>query len=251
MNKKMKFATTLIKKAKEEILIRKEKFTFKQKSNHSDLVTDVDIYIEEFISKAILRNYPDDSVLGEEKNKYFKKKASNQWILDPIDGTLNFVSQGKNYAISLAYYEDEKPVFGIVADVVSGDFFSAIVNQGAYYNSEKIKPIKEKVLDESMVITSHRWIMSNDLAPHLEKLNQCRHFRYYGVASLEICYVAIGLADMYISCSLFPWDYAAAIIIAKEVGLIAKNINGKELNVFEKSSVIVSSENLYKEIFGQ
>jgi len=251
MSEKIDFAIGLIKKAQKEILKKKDKFTFEQKTNHSDLVTDVDVYIEEFISQKLVSKYFNDSVLGEERSKYYNEEARNQWILDPIDGTLNFITQGKNFAISLAYYENKRAVFGIVLDVISDDLFTAISGKGAYYNGEKLNLAKYKPLEESMIITSHRWLINNNLDTYLDKLDLCRHFRYYGVASLEICYVAIGLADMYISCSLFPWDYAAAIIIAKEVGLIAKDINGKDLNVFERSSVIVSTKKLYEEIFDQ
>ncbi len=250
MNEKFDFAIKLVKQAQKEILKRKDEFTFERKTNHSDLVTNVDVFIEEFISQKIVNTYFSDSVLGEEKSKYFNEEASNQWILDPIDGTLNFITQGKNFAISLAYYENKRAVFGIVLDVISEDLFTGISNEGAYFNGEKIELVNDKPLEESMIITSHRWLVNNNLDSYLDKLDQCRHFRYYGVASLEICYVAVGLADMYISCSLFPWDYAAAIIIAKEVGLIARDIEGKNLDVFKRSSVIVSAKKLYKKIFG-
>jgi myo-inositol-1(or 4)-monophosphatase len=91
--------------------------------------------------------------------------------------------------------------------------------------------------------------MDGYLDKYMEKINLVRHLRYYGVASLEICYIARGLADIYISASLFPWDYAAAIIIAKEVGLIAKDFNNCDLDVFSKGEVIVTSDELYKKIF--
>src|SRR6056297_1668340 len=125
MSEKIDFAIGLIKKAQKEILKKKDKFTFEQKTNHSDLVTDVDVYIEEFISQKLVSKYFNDSVLGEERSKYYNEEARNQWILDPIDGTLNFITQGKNFAISLAYYEKKKPIFGIVLDVINDDLYYA------------------------------------------------------------------------------------------------------------------------------
>ncbi len=246
---KFNFAVNLVREAQLIIKDKKDKFTYHKKTNNSDLVTDVDILVEDFISRKIKERYNKDSILGEERNKSFNEDSFNQWILDPIDGTLNFIHQGENFAISLAYYEKKKPIFGIVLDVISDDLYYAIKGEGAFYNDNKLEIQTSKPLVDSIVITSHRWIMDGCLEKFLDKIKSVRHLRYYGVASLEICYIARGLADLYISAKLFPWDYAAAMIIAKEVGLVAKNFKNKNLDGFIESEVVITSEEIYEEVF--
>lgn len=187
------------------------------KSDPSDLVTDLDRSTEAYIIKQLSEKYPDHTFLGEESHKDI---SDHMWIIDPIDGTTNFVNFHRDFAISLAYYHKKQPVFGIVYDVMRDEMFVGIHGKGASRNGVKLERLRKKewgecVLDAGMHVIRHiQETYHHDLTELVKKI---RAHRSLGCASLSIVQVALGYSDLYISAHVKCWDYAAAIIILEEV----------------------------------
>ena len=191
-----------------------EPLDIQSKSSKHDFVTNMDKAVEKGLIDAINQHYQDQDFLTEEKTVTLKG-LRDLWIIDPIDGTMNFVMQKKNFAISLAYYEDQKPVFGIVYDVMAEKMYWAKAGSGAYCNATplaKLEPQHE--LADTLFNASAKTVSQFKTAPFAYTMGQ----RYIGSASLEICEVASGASHAYLSRRLNPWDIGAAIIILNEVG---------------------------------
>ena len=145
---------------------------------------------------------------------------AHAWIIDPIDGTTNFVSTRNYFAVSVAYYQGPRPIFGFVYDVMADELYLGIAGGGAWLNGRPLhianKAIHESVAETSLICARRledRY--GADIRPLVRDL---RAQRAYGSAALGICRIAGGTLDMYISCSLSLWDYAAAIIVLSEAG---------------------------------
>jgi myo-inositol-1(or 4)-monophosphatase len=222
------------------------------KSNPDDLVTEVDRAIESFFYHKIQETYPEHLFLGEEGiADELDSLKGTVWIVDPIDGTMNFVHQRYNFAISVAVYCEGVGMVGLVYDVMNDELFHAIRGQGAYINEEELVPVKERPLHESIIGLNAKWLVQ-EKNPYRNPLNalvrDVRSIRYYGSAAIEIAYVAADRLDGYISVNLSPWDYAAAVILLEEVGCRASTFKGEHLNFLHKSTVIVGKPDLHKEM---
>lgn len=198
-------------------------FNLKLKNgNIGDLVTKYDREVEEFLINEIKTKYPDHSFITEEKTCENQCFTEYTWIIDPIDGTTNFVNLGKDFAISIALYINKSPYLGIVYDVTKDEMYSGITNKGAYLNGMRLKKSNHKpLLNDSLVDLSLNTVDSfrEEKGISLWKLVKgIRGHRSYGVASLSICRIATGELNAYVSAKLYIWDYAAAIIILSEVG---------------------------------
>ncbi len=229
-------------------------WTVSTKSNPKDLVTEMDRAVEFFFAKKIKTFYQDHLLLGEEGyGDSDINKMDTVWIIDPIDGTMNFVHQKQNFAISLGVYHQGVGEIGIIYDVMNNNLYSALRGNGAYKNNKKLAPLKETklTLNESIICFSHRWLMENDYVDEkvMQRLvHDVRGVRSYGSASLDIARVAEGVLDAYITMSLEPWDIAAGKVIVEEVGGIITDIEGKEIGVLERSSVVTAHPDIHEKI---
>lgn len=223
-NEKINFAIETIyaagKMIKSKLKDNKENIEITVKTCISDLVTNIDHETEEFIVEKITQKYPSHTFITEEKTvtSSFGDKC---WIIDPIDGTLNFIYEQKNYAISAAYYEFNRPVFGIIYDVWGDNMYLGIKGKGAYLNGEKIIPsfpcdLKNSIVDVNFKRKNLIKQISNiDIE---ELCNLALEHRHLGSAAIRICDVARGRIHVYISPHLKLWDYAAGNIILAECG---------------------------------
>ena len=217
---RIEFTKNLVKEAGSiirEMIASNATIEVETKANESDFVTNVDKQTEIFLVEGIKKQYPHQDFLTEE-NTTPRAESEDLWIVDPIDGTTNFLFQKKNFAISIAYYHKLKPVFGIVYDVMADKLFLGIKGQGAYLNNEEIAHTDQnRSLKQSIMYGD---LYSLTLFP--KGLNNLRtelvSHRYLGAASLEICAVAENQAQAYISRNLKVWDVAAGVIILNEVG---------------------------------
>lgn len=212
----IEFAIELVRACGEQ-LRRVSTVTPEYKTDFQDLVTDYDRSIEEQIHHALKERFPAHSVLGEER---VRESGDHLWILDPIDGTTNFVSQHRDFAISLAYYHKKQPVFGIVYDVMRDELFLGVHGKGAWKNKEQMAPLRKKetkecILDAGMHVLGY--IKRTYDCDPLTMQDEFRAHRYLGCASLSIVHIAQGLSDLYLSAHVKCWDYAAAAIILEEV----------------------------------
>lgn len=182
-----------------------------------DLVSDMDREIERYLIDQLSMRFPTDYFLCEES---LKESGRHTWIIDPIDGTTNFVNAHEDFAISIAYYKHMEPVFGIVYDVMKGELYLGIAKEGAWVNQRPLAPLKDKTLGESVVDISMRSILSlqeHQKTQPLQLQGKIRGHRSLGCASLCICHIAKGTLDAYISTNVKCWDYGAAWIILREV----------------------------------
>ncbi|WP_077325927.1 inositol monophosphatase family protein [Virgibacillus siamensis] len=238
------------------MVIRKkmaEPLEIETKSNRNDLVTTMDKDIEYFFVSRIKQKYPDDKIISEEGyGDTLGSLKGTVWIIDPIDGTMNFVHQKRNFAISVGVYHEGIGEFGFIYDVMADTIYSAKRGEGAYKNDYRLPKLNsEKQITESIIGMNHFWLCENRLVD--EKVMQqfirtIRGTRLYGSAALEFAYVSEGIMDGYISMSLAPWDFAAGVIILKEVGGEIYTATGEEINMLKKNSIVACNPSIKHEI---
>ncbi|WP_018662948.1 inositol monophosphatase family protein [Heyndrickxia acidiproducens] len=222
------------------------------KSDRNDLVTNIDKETEQFLIRKIRTTFPEHRILGEEGfGEEIKDAGGVIWILDPIDGTVNFVHQKRNFMISIGVYEDGIGKLGYIYDVVHQELYSARAGKGAYFNGIPLPKLKENRLEDTILALNPTYVVSNrKMAPSklAELVRDVRATRSYGSAALEMAYVAAGRLDAYMTMQLSPWDFAAGKILIEEVGGIVTDIYGKPLNILENSSVFASKPQLHETI---
>ncbi|GAB3068209.1 inositol monophosphatase family protein [Virgibacillus ainsalahensis] len=226
------------------------------KSNANDLVTAMDKETEYFFTTNIKNKYSDHYILSEEGyGDDLTSLDGTVWIIDPIDGTMNFVHQKRNFAISLAVYHDGIGEIGIIYDVMADVLYEAKRNDGAFKNGKRLAPLeKDKKFEEAIFGLNHFWLCENRLIEEQwmqQFVKRIRGTRTYGSAALEFVYVAEGIIDGYLSMSLAPWDVAAGMVIVNEVEGVTTDIDGNQLDMLNKSSILTCNESIQKELLNE
>ncbi|RYM07294.1 inositol monophosphatase family protein [Sporolactobacillus sp. THM7-7] len=222
------------------------------KSAHNDLVTNMDKATEKFLVGKIKEHYPDHKIISEEGyGDRIDTTDGVLWLLDPIDGTLNFVMQKRFFAISIGVYENGEGRAAFIYDVVGGEFFHCLSGRGAYRNKERLSTLKTVRLEDALIDLSPTWIKPNRRI-HPDVLNDILRkssgTRAYGAASIELAYVAAGLIDAYFTMRLSPWDYGAGLILIREVGGIATKADGSPIDILSRTSVLAGGPSLHRDI---
>lgn len=223
------------------------------KTSHKDLVTTMDQQVEQFFAEKIKETYPEHRILAEEGfGDTVTHLKDFVWIIDPIDGTMNFVHQKRNFAISVGVYFDYVGHIGIIYDVMADALYYAIKDAGAFKNDMKLPILaKDLPLSESIIGLNHSWIMENRFVneKYMQRLiKNIRGSRTYGSAALQFAYVAEGSIDGYLSMRLSPWDFAAGTIIVNEVGGLTTSIYGDSLNLLKPSTVFTGNAYIQQHI---
>ena len=180
----------------------------------SDFVSNADIKAEKIIIEELNKSKKNFSILGEESGSQLNKDQDNVWIIDPIDGTTNFLHGIPHFAISIALKSNNEIVSGLIYDPIKDEIFYAEKNNGAYFNNQRIRVSKKKELSSCLFSTGGKDKQNNDL-----------NIRRSGSAALDMAYVAAGRYDGYFQNNLHLWDIAAGIILVKEAGGIVNDIN--------------------------
>ncbi|NKE05426.1 inositol monophosphatase family protein [Mesobacillus selenatarsenatis] len=247
------YAKSWIKEAGENIRASFPKtLNVTSKSNPNDLVTDIDKATEQYFIEKIKGTYPDHRIMGEEGyGDEVKSLSGVVWIIDPIDGTMNFVHQQRNFAISIGIYIDGEGMIGLIYDVVHDELYHCIKGNGVYLNEKSIPKLTEGRVSEAIIALNATWVAPNKRIDHellIPLVKDVRGTRSYGSAAMEMVYVATGRIDAYLTPRLAPWDIAAGIIMIKELGGEATDLRGSELDLLQQSSLFVSKPGLHKEI---
>jgi len=229
------------------------------------VLTQADLESEEILLNGLNKEFPNDEILSEEKF-YFDKKSidnfsrNNLWLVDPIDGTNNFLSGFDHFAISIAYLENGHLKFGAVYQPLRSRLYWAQRGEGAFFHDLSANDSQRalrgsnilKKKNELSLITSMCKLVENKYK--LEQLYQfnenVRSVRRLGSAALDLCFVADGVFDGFYDDGLMPWDIAAGALIAKEAGLEIRNYKGAEFDVFGQG-IITAKKNdieLFKSI---
>lgn len=250
------YTVTIIKEAGERI--RKSFFETMQietKSGANDLVTNIDKETEAFLVKKIRAYDATFRILGEEgmAQEQITSLDGVVWMVDPIDGTMNFVRQHRNFAISIGIYVDGIGQAGYIYDVVADELYYALKGQGAYVNGQRLSPLEALPLNEAIVGMNAVWATPNPHVEHegiIQLIRTLRGTRSLGSATLEIVAVATGRMDAYLSLRLSPWDIAAGIIIANEVGAVSSTLDCRDVNLLTQDTFVVANPSIHKKLVG-
>ncbi|HPG31231.1 MAG TPA: inositol monophosphatase family protein [bacterium] len=219
--------------------------------NPKDIVTEIDKKTENFIVSEIARAYPEDNIIAEEDSVRLNHIDSNLWIIDPLDGTTNYLHGIPYFAVSIAYYENNEPEIGVVYIPALDETFYAQKNQGAYLNGEKISVSSTNKLINSLAVTGFACIRADKPDNNLENFNRIapklREIRRFGAAAADGCYVACGRFDFFWEKYLRKWDIAASTLIVREAGGKVTDFSGKENNLDGKN-IIMSNSVLHNEL---
>lgn len=191
------------------------------KSSSVDVVTVADRASEDLIRQRLAELRPGDAILGEERGETAGSQTGVRWVVDPIDGTVNFLYGLPEYAVSVAAEVDGEVVAGVVRNVATGVEYSASLGGGAARDGRPLAVRPAPPLQESLVLTGfgydadQRAVQATALARLLPKV---RDLRRMGACALDLCHVAEGSADAYAEEGVNPWDYAAGALVAREAG---------------------------------
>ena len=206
------------------------------KKGPRDFVTNADLKAEKTIIDELKKARPNYSIIREENGIENNKDKDNTWIIDPIDGTVNFLHGIPHFAISIALKSNNEIVSGLIFDPIKNEMFYAEKNNGAFFNNHRIKVSKKSEINDCLFVTGNITKDENHLP-----------YRKSGCAALDMAYVASGRYDGYFQYNLNLWDIAAGIILIKEAGGIINEIDltkNKNIKVIASNAEI--SEKLLK-----
>jgi myo-inositol-1(or 4)-monophosphatase len=238
-----------------QIMLTAKKPNIKEKSGHANFCTETDEKIQAFLVNSLSWVVPEASFLGEEDGMdVFTAKMSKGYcfVLDPIDGTSNFIYSYRPSVISVALLKDGQPHMAVIYDPYDDMLLSAVNGQGAYLNGEKIMS-SEAPLSETLAVfgTAPYYTELREKTFEVAKnlLPLCVDLRRSGTAAWDMCCVAMGRCNLYFELKIQLWDYAAAALIATEAGCTVTDTEGKPLSYKGASSVICRARGV-KEIPG-
>ena len=200
------------------------------KKGPSDFVTNSDLKAEKIIIEELKKARPNYSIISEENGTENNKDRSNTWIIDPIDGTINFLHGVPHFAISIALKSNEEIVSGLIFDPIKNEMFFAEKENGAFFNNHRMKVSKKNELNDCLFVTGGKIKHELDLS-----------YRKSGSAALDMAYVAAGRYDGYFQHDLNLWDIAAGIVLVKEAGGV---LNEVDLSVIKNIKIIASSTDI-------
>lgn len=217
------FMDVAIAAAKRAAVILMERFgnvgqITEKRAAYKDLVTDVDLQVEEEIITLIRDSYPDHNILSEEEG-YLDKDSQYKWIIDPLDGTHNYARKLPIFGVSIALEHLGQVVLGVIARPYFDELYVAEKGKGAYLNGEKLC-VSDVDLDEALMIYDTK--LRANKGPMLKSLGALVHevfiIRMYGCATWDLCQIAKGQADLAVDFTGMPWDLAAGALIVEEAG---------------------------------
>ena len=217
-----------------------------------DFVTSADKRTEKIIIEELQKAHPDYGIITEESGIINKANTNNRWIIDPIDGTTNFLNGIPQFAISIGYEEENEIKCGVIFDPIKNEMFCAEKGNGAYLNNSRIRVSNKKKLKDALLVTGgprqsskiKEEIFSEFIKVSNSVLSPVRKF---GSAALDVAYVACGRFDGYWQRELNYWDIAAGIIILKEAGGFV-NFFEKDNEVPLKRNILASNSNIHDEL---
>ena len=220
----------------------------REKTSPADLVTNVDLLVQEKVSTIFRRELPGVTVISEEGEG---APVSGETVyVDPIDGTLNFVHGFPQCAISLGYWREKVPLAGVVYNPVTGELYAALRGKGATRNGKAISVSATRGLANSLLSTG--WPYEREgrarLFSAMEKgYIAAQEIRTLGSASLALCYVASGALDGYWEWDLAPWDTAAGVLIVMEAGGRVSSLKGGAFRL-ESGGLVASNGHIHSEL---
>lgn len=222
------------------------------KSHRRDLVTQYDTAAEAFLTEKIRAAYPEHRICAEESQsagtgEIITDLAGPVWFLDPIDGTINFARQGRDWGVMLALYEDGRPQLGVVYDPVRGDMYSALSGFGAYKNGQSLPMLPAVSLADSLVIIEGGAVRQGD-AQTLAVLERCLSGRMVGASAIVTGMLASAGCGAFLSQKQMPWDAAAPRAILEEIGAVFTLPDGSRPSLLKGGPYLMALPRIHQEI---
>jgi myo-inositol-1(or 4)-monophosphatase len=215
----------------------------------NDFVTEVDRAAESTIIETLLQAYPDHGILAEESGDSHGNRGSDyQWIIDPLDGTTNFLHGLPIYAVSIGLALRDVVQQAVVYDPARNDLFFASRGRGAFLNDRRLRVSKRTQLSDALIGTGFPFRRGDDFERYLQMMHtvmqRCAGVRRPGAAALDLCYVAAGWYDGFFETGLNPWDVAAGSLIITEAGGLIGNFTG-ESQFLHQREVVAGNPKIY------
>lgn len=205
------------------------------KKGPRDFVTNSDLKVEKIIIEELKKARPNYSFISEEKGVENNKDLKNTWIIDPIDGTINFLHGVPHFAISIALRSNNEIVAGLIYDPIKDEMFFAEKDKGAFLNNQRLRVSKKNSIEDCLFSSNHEGVKFSNL-----------NMRYSGCAALDLAYVASGRLDGFFHNDINLWDIAAGEILVKEAGGLVNDIHKFDVNKIDirASSAAINNEML-------
>lgn len=214
-----------------------KKISMQYKSNELDIVTEIDKKAESEIIRYIKSHFPHHGILAEESGSE-GLSADYIWVIDPLDGTTNFVHGIPIFSVSIGIMKNDKTICGAVYDIMQDKMYAAERGSGSVVNDNKIFVNKNDKLNTSCVVTGFPYNIRENPDNAYEKfiaiLREARAIRRLGSAAIDFCYVACGVFEGFWEVSLNPWDICAGKLIVEEAGGLVTDFSGANIDVFSK-----------------
>ena len=247
------FSTTCEKAARaggQVLLDWMGRFSVREKGP-ADLVTDADHASQDVIRRILLGDFPDHGFIGEEDAEPSTSEAEYCWIVDPLDGTTNYVHGAPQFSVSVALTHKGKVIEAVVYDPMADECFSASLGAGAKRNGERIGVSEIRELAAALVAASFSAGLRGESAEverFLAVLPRCQALRRMGSAALNLAYIAAGRFDAYWATSTKPWDIAAGVLLVSEAGGVVTDVDGGPLELSTGRFAAASTEALHRRL---
>jgi myo-inositol-1(or 4)-monophosphatase len=249
-------AVTAARAGAAELMSRLEDRVVREKAP-KDLVTDADIASQKAIRAILLDAFDGYVFVGEEEGEHDPPDSIRRgdsdapacWVVDPLDGTVNYVHQLKSFAVSIGLYAQGKMRLGVIYDPLTEELFTAIDGHGAKCNGDPIHASDCTDIDDALVACSFpAGVKSSDpeVVRFLRVLEQCRSVRRLGSCALNMCYVAAGRLDAYWATNVSVWDSAAGTVIGREAGAVLTAYTGSDFDDWNPRFCISASKPLHQ-----
>ena len=216
-----------------------------------DFVSSADKRTEKILIDEVQKAHPDYGVITEEKGIINKSNIKNRWIIDPIDGTMNFLNGIPQFAISIGYEENGEIKCGVIFNPIMNEMFLAEKGNGAFLNNQRIRVSKQKKINDALLVTGGpkgaSKIKNKIYSEYINVSNNVANVRKFGSAALDMAYVACGRFDGYWQRELNYWDVAAGIIILKEAGGFV-NFFEEDINSPLKKNILATNSSIHEKL---
>ena len=216
-----------------------------------DFVSSADKRTEKTIIEELQKAHPEYGIITEETGIINKSNIKNRWIIDPIDGTMNFLNGIPQFAISIAYEENNEIICGVIFNPITNEMFCAEKGNGAYLNNSRIRVSNKKKLKDALLVTGGpkgaSKIKNKIYSEYINVSNNVSNVRKFGSAALDMAYVACGRFDGYWQRELNYWDIAAGVIILREAGGFIDFFED-DLSYPLKKNILASNSNIHQEL---
>lgn len=223
------------------------------KSSERDLVTEVDKAVERFLTKKINEQWPTHVLLGEETyQKDREYDTANLWVIDPIDGTTNFVKQRDGFCTIISYFESGTPMLTYIYEIQTDTLYHAMKDCGVFVNGQKIESVIDLHAKDALISLDTRRIYLNMPALLEKVIDTAFDIRNHGAAGLESARVISGKLGAFICYSGGPWDYSPLFLLSKELDLVFVTLDGNPLHINDGySGFVFCTKHVYHELFEQ